>query len=204
MIHLSPHFDIKKRTIIQTSITVFAIISALVHIFSPSIKIDSITLSLIILAVIPWLASLFKSLEFPGGLKLEYQDELDKVSEEVKAAGLVEDESKQELKDYDFLDYAESNPQLALAGLRMEIEKALKGLAISHGIENSRHSLSLLMNKLFNKGLISQKERSALADMMVTLNRAVHGEEVDSRATAWIIDIGPKVLHSLNKKIHDL
>ena len=35
---------------------------------------DAITLALLAIAIVPWLAPIFKSLEFPGGLKVEFQE----------------------------------------------------------------------------------------------------------------------------------
>jgi hypothetical protein len=61
---------------------------ALVHITWPSLSIDSITLTLIVLASLPWLAPLFKSIEAPGGWKVEFQElkrEVEAKSQEVTA-----------------------------------------------------------------------------------------------------------------------
>jgi len=52
---------------IQIMITVFALAFAVAHIVYPGLTIDGITLALLIIAVLPWLAPLFRSLEFPGG-----------------------------------------------------------------------------------------------------------------------------------------
>ena len=185
---------------IQILITVGALVIAIIHIIWPNLKIDAITLTLIVVAVIPWLAPLFKSLELPGGLKFEFQ-ELEKVGKEAKAAGLIDEKPKKDATEYAFIDFAESNPQLALAGLRMELEKSLKSLAKYKGIELKGHGISFLMHALYKKQVISRQEMAALADMVGTLNRAVHGEELDHRATQWVIDIGPQILSSINKKI---
>lgn len=189
---------------IQISTTVVSILIIVVHIIWPSLKIDAINLTLIIVATIPWLAPLFKSLELPGGLKFEFQ-ELKRVEKEAKAAGLVTDEPVKAKQKYIFMELVGSNPQLALAGLRIELEKSLKTLAEQNkteGYVESRHSsISIIMRNLYEKQIISHQENTALSDMIATLNRAVHGEELDHRATQWAIDIGPQILDSINKKI---
>ncbi len=63
----------KLRTI-QIVITFCAIAVALLHALFPSIQIDAITVTLIGIAVIPWLGTLFKSVELPGGVKIEYHE----------------------------------------------------------------------------------------------------------------------------------
>lgn len=54
------------------------------HICWPNLKIDGITLGLLILVLIPWMAPLIKSIELPGIGKLELQD-IKKDIENVKA-----------------------------------------------------------------------------------------------------------------------
>ena len=51
-----------------------AIAVILVRIFRPNIKVDETTLVLLAVAVSPWLSSVIKGVEVPGGVKLEYRD----------------------------------------------------------------------------------------------------------------------------------
>jgi len=113
----------------QLIISLLAIIIILVHLIWPSLAIDGITLTLIVVAVIPWLAPLFKSLELPGGWKIEFKD-LAKAKVEADAAGLLASSTEVNVtKEYPFQIVAEDDPNLALAGLRIEIEKRLRELA---------------------------------------------------------------------------
>jgi hypothetical protein len=59
---------------IRKYITLGALTLILLHLIFPELAIDYITLTLIIVAIIPWLAPIFKSLEFPGGWKIEFQE----------------------------------------------------------------------------------------------------------------------------------
>lgn len=178
-----------------------AVAISVVHIIWPDLKIDAITLTLVILAIVPWMAPIFKSLEFPGGWKLEFQEELARVRQEAEVAGLIDSRSMKNNVEYGFMEIAESNPGLAMAGLRIEIEKSLKAIAKHEGIEFKRYGINFLIRGLYEKQIISNQEKAALADIIGTLNRAVHGEELDYHATLWVIDIGPQILSSLNKKI---
>ncbi len=185
----------------QILITVVAIVIAVIHVVYPGIEIDTVTLMLVILAIVPWITPLFKSLELPGGFKFEFQ-ELKKVEQEAKAAGLIDKTIVKDQKEYSFLDIAATNPELALAGLRIEIEKSLRALAKQKRITSEKHGgIMLLMRDLHQRQIISNRERAALADIVETLNRAVHGRELDYRTTQWVIDIGPQILNSLNERI---
>lgn len=55
-------------------ITVASLILVGVHLYWPNLKIDGITLGLLAFAVLPWLRSIIKSVELPGGLKVELQN----------------------------------------------------------------------------------------------------------------------------------
>jgi len=63
-----------KVRITQIFITSIALTILAIHLIWPDLKIDATTLILLIIAVVPWLAQTFKSLEFPGGWKIEFQE----------------------------------------------------------------------------------------------------------------------------------
>jgi hypothetical protein len=54
-------------------ISIVALGTALLHIATP-FKLDNIALTLLGIALIPWLASVLRRAELPGGLKLEFQE----------------------------------------------------------------------------------------------------------------------------------
>lgn len=185
---------------VQFGITASALVVAIVHLWKPNLNIDSITVVLIVVAIVPWLAPLFRSMELPGGFKFEFND-FERIKKEAKEVGLINDALVSKTPEYSFLEIAESNPQLALVGLRIELEKGLRTLAGIHNVNTERPKARFLMTDLYNRKLISEKERAVLADMMSTLNQAAHGHEADPRITNWIIEVGPKILDSINKKI---
>jgi hypothetical protein len=59
---------------LKYGITIAAIVIAFIHLIWPSLSIDAITITLLFIALVPWLSPLFKSLEFPGGWKIEFQE----------------------------------------------------------------------------------------------------------------------------------
>jgi hypothetical protein len=64
---------------LQYGITILALVIALLHLIFPNLKIDAITVTLLLIALVPWLSPLFKSLEFPGGWKIEFQEMKDQL-----------------------------------------------------------------------------------------------------------------------------
>jgi hypothetical protein len=65
--------------VLRAAISVFAIGFIVVHLVYPDISIDQITITLFIVAIVPWLSSIFKSLDLPGVGKMEYQQFKEKI-----------------------------------------------------------------------------------------------------------------------------
>lgn len=61
--------------------TLTAIAVAVGHAIWPTVTIDGITLGLIVLAILPWVAPIIKSIELPGVGKIELQEMKDQVEE---------------------------------------------------------------------------------------------------------------------------
>lgn len=190
-----------KKTI-KIIISILAIILILCHLIFPSIQIDLITIILFCLIIIPWVEPLFKSVELPGGVKLEFQD-LEKIEKEAKEVGLIEEQPADMFtsRDYDFINIANTNQALALVSLRIEIEKKLREIASKYNIEIKNFSISKIINLLSDKNILTVKESTVLRDIISTLNHASHGVEYDERTGNWIIEVGPEIIESLNSKI---
>lgn len=190
------------RRITQTLISLSAATLAVVHITCPEIKIDAITSLLFAISILPWLGSLFKSVEITGVGKVEYA-EMQRVKNEAEAAGLL-NKNKNPItnrKKYTFETIATSDPRVALAGLRIEIESLLNDIAVHHKLNTQGNSsIRNLINLLSKKQIISYKECSVIDDIIPILNRASHGAEIDSNTLDLVLDIGIKILHSLEEK----
>ena len=101
-----------KELTIKTLITAGAIGVLVLHAIRPDLRIDLVSLGLLIAAILPWLSSVIKSAEFPGGWKVEFQEVKqagDKVTRGTAQAILVAQ------SDYNVI--AERDPNLALVSL---------------------------------------------------------------------------------------
>jgi hypothetical protein len=184
---------------IQLAVTFGALAVALIHVWFPSLAIDAIALSLVALAILPWLGPLFRSVELPGGFKVEFQDRLDRAKERADKAGLLAEPGAQG-QQYTFQLVADQDPNLALAGLRIELERQLKALAEAAGVGTRMQGARRLVSELAKQGVLTDEEQDVLADLIELLNDAVHGADVGSRASRWAMDVGPRLLASLQGK----
>lgn len=198
---------LKRKT--QIFITISAILVGLTHLIFPDLKIDAIFITLIVVAIIPWLEPLLKSVELPGGLKVEFQD-LKKIEDDAKKAGLIKPENEGGVKEisantnsetYSFIEIAEKNQELALVAFRIEVEKRLRNLADKYSLESNKFSISRLIDELNSKKIITNAETKSLKDIIHTLNYAAHGMDYDIRNANWVIENGPKILESLDEKL---
>ena len=177
------------RSTISWSITIIAIIVAVVHLLWPAIAIDAVTLTLLAIAMIPWVAPLFKAVELPGGLKIEFSD-LEKTRQKARSAGLLARRTTGEFTEID-------DPNLALAALRIALERQLRKIATKNGISGEGRSVVFLLQNLCRRDLLTQEQSSLLSDLLPFLNTAVHGAEVDPRASQWAAEVGPRLVAGL-------
>ncbi|HID30653.1 MAG TPA: hypothetical protein EYP19_11695 [Desulfobacterales bacterium] len=126
---------------------------------------------------------------------------MQKAKEKADEAGVLAPSSTVAVApEYSFQVIAEDDPNLALAGLRIEIEKRLLQLAESREIRVQKASVGRLMRLLVEQGVLTQEEYGVLADMIGLLNSAVHGASVDRRAVDWAMEVGPRLLRSLDER----
>jgi len=143
-------------------------------------------------------------LEFPGGWKIEFRD-LQQARDKAIQAGLLPPlDTTRKAEEYSFELVAERDPNLALAGLRIELEKRLRQLAMSRNLKIQKAaSTGNLLNILGHADVLNPDERSVLADMVGLLNSAVHGATVDPRAASWAIEVGSPLLKTLDDRISE-
>ncbi len=204
---ISPIWSYCREKGAQILVTVIFLILAVEHAFWGYLRMDAITIILIVIALIPWLREIIQSIEFPGGMKVELR-KLQEVTREAEKAGLIESGgllgktvTNAKVPKYSFQLVANEDPKLALAGLRIEIEKRLNDIAEKHQLNIPMRGIKQILVVLANNKLLSIEERSVLDDLIGLLNSAVHAKDVDVNAALWALDVGPRILRSLDKKI---
>jgi hypothetical protein len=187
-----------KQTVGKGVISVAALGLIVTHLVRPELTVDAVTLGLFGILVLPWLSFLFKSIELPGGIKVEYRD-LQEAGEKIigtPAAPAVNLSPPRPA----YMEIADRDPNLALAGLRIEIETRLRALADRYGVPNQR-SLQRLVEELRNRGALNDSAVSGLQELIRAGNQAAHGAEVEPRAAQWALDYGPQILASLDARL---
>lgn len=130
---------------------------------------------------------------------MEYRD-LERIGERARESGLLDETAEEPDSTYSFQTVASTDPNLALAGLRIELERSLVRLAESRQLPLRRVGLTGLLAQLNQRELIGGKERALLLDLAGLLNGAVHGAEVDAGASEWALDTGPRILDALQRR----
>jgi hypothetical protein len=187
------------RHLTHILITAAAFGVVLVHLLWPKLNLDAVSVTFLVIAVLPWLGTVFKKLELPGGLKIEYAD-LRKAEKAAEEAGLLTASSATEVApEPAALAMAREDPNLALVSVRIEIERRLRDIALASGIEAERMGIGQLLRALEQRQAIGAGEASALRDMVGTLNDAAHGAQVDREAANWALERGPLLLAALDR-----
>ena len=183
----------------KIAVTLIALAMAAIRLWWPELKVDTTTLGLLAIALLPWLQSLIKSAELPGVLKIEFQ--------EVAAAGerIVKDSSPLRNEDIprpSYVAVAETDPTLALVGLRIEIERRIRLLAKRHELRETK-VLGRMLRELRLRNILTGDVVSGLSDLIHSGNLAAHGADVPGNVATWATDTGPVILGQLDEIIKD-
>jgi hypothetical protein len=190
----------KRQVAGKSVISAAALVLIVTHLIRPEWTVDAVTLGLFAILVLPWLSFLFKSIELPGGIKVEYRD-LQEAAEKIIStaspplANLLAPQAA-------YMEIADRDPNLALVGLRIEIETRLRALGDRYGVRSQR-SLQRLVDELRNRGALNDSAVSGLQELISAGNQAAHGAEVEPRAAQWALDYGPQILASLDARPQD-
>lgn len=185
-----------KLEIIQIIISITGIGAAIAHVARPELAVDSVTFGFLLISVIPWLAPLIKAAELPGGFKIEFQD-IQTAADKITFGSTPQPPSPNDQPEAAYLSIVDQDPNLALTGLRIEIEKRLREIAPVAELPKSR-PLSQLIRDLNAKSVLTLEQTSGLLELVNLGNQAAHGVEVSPSAASSAIQSGPQVLNVLD------
>ena len=94
-------------------------------------------------------------------------------------------------------ELAKSDPVIALAKIRIELEKVLSRLARATSIETKRFALGALVKKLSHHEIISLQVGQSLTEVIGICNRAIHGESISEESAGTIVELGIELLEDL-------
>jgi DNA-binding transcriptional ArsR family regulator len=203
----SANFTKKSQGAVRTKIAISTIcgLVAVAHVLLPQVKIDMVTLILLVVAMLPWLAAVIHSVELPGGFKIELKDvkaAIEKVTAVRLATDIGETAASVGGPDLNFLrEVAKADPNLALVGFRIEIERRLLKLAQHMNLPATGRSAKVLLRELVEHGGIDRHAAVGLADLIALGDQAAHGSEVSSNAAVWALDKGSLIVDLLDNLV---
>lgn len=170
-----------------------------------------VALGLAVLAILPWSIAILKQLDFldavelPGGVKLQFREKLIAATEKAADAGLLPEAAPEVVSRPTYEVIFDQDPVLALAGLRIEIEKRLRHLLKARGPspEGKSTSLARVVTMLRDHKLLTYDESAAIADLLPLLNSAMHSRNFSQEAATWAMGIGPKLIRALDAKLEN-
>jgi hypothetical protein len=177
-------------------ITIGALLFAVVHIVWPRLAIDAVTITLLVIAIAPWLLPFLTALEFPGGWKITFR-QIEKLEARAAEAGLLDPAPSRLEPRFEFERLIDTDPNLALAGLRIELEKRLVKLAEKHDIKVRGGGIRPLLDALRNQRVLTDAASIVLGTLATILNAAVHGATVTRYETEFAIGVGHRILKTL-------
>ena len=185
----------------QYLISIIALALIIVHLFFPELKIDNITLVLLILGFLPFFFPYLKSLELPGGFKITLKD-AKKIIAKITPGDIpnpnVQAEVAPIVSSLDYLrEIAATDPNLALVGFRIEIEKRVRKMAAENKLD-SKDSLKQTIKELEASSRIAPGTASGLLELVSLANHAAHGVKVSPDAINWVLDYAPAIFNSIN------
>ncbi|WP_429067692.1 hypothetical protein [Aeromonas veronii] len=180
---------------------------AFILLIDHSLKIVNLTvdttsiLLLIVMLLSPFVAAV-KKIKF-GEFEAEIDiDEIRKIkSETEKTLNETQETREEQAEIYSTSNtikaLAESDPVIALAKIRIELEKVLGQLARFNSITVRNLSLGIIVNKLTNQEIINHDIGKALREVIALCNRAIHGESLSEEGARAIVDVGINLLKEL-------
>lgn len=188
----------KRQVGAKAAATIVAVVILILRKLWPDL-LDATDLLILALALLPWLSSILKSVEFPGGGKIEFRDVQSAVSKVVVGSPVAV--AERAAGHYREISLS-MDSNLALVGLRIEIERRVRQLAKRHGFE-PQESLIRTIRGLQIRGVLEGSRMSGLQELVMFGNRAAHGAAVDQEAAAWARDYGPQVLAVLDELLDE-
>ena len=174
-----------------------------------SLKVDSTTLVLLgLFLLVPYLDVIrkIKIGDFEAEIESrEIQKVVSKAGTEL-GLGAVVDEDVNE-NEVSLRKLVQQDPQLALAKLRIELERSLNAIhRVGNRSDTSRRPMGVgrLVRELEEQDRLPQEIGGAIRDVLPLANRAVHGESVQTDDALQLVGLGVRLLRELHEVLADL
>jgi len=177
----------------------------LAHTFSYSaVKVDNTSIILLLVIFLSPFISAITKIKY-GDFEAEIDpNEVQKIKREVSAQAANSNEPAQNSEIEATIDsisaLVESDPILALAKLRIELEKALNRLfRMTHKEDKSKRLVSpmQLIHVLSSEEILPKDIARTTREVMSICNRAIHGEDIRKQDAESVVESGASLLIKL-------
>lgn len=167
-----------------------------------SLNVDSTSILLLLIILIsPFVSSITKIKygDFEAEIDSKEVERIKANLENVEEAQKSEGEHHPEVLDAtdSIYELAESDPVVALAKIRIELEKSLKRLARTTSVEVRRPILGFIVKSLSSHEIISRQMGKSLSEVISICNRAIHGETIADDDARTIIELGVALIEEI-------
>ena len=200
----------RNLKLVSIGISLLCIFLIIIHAIFPEAAIDTTTVALIIILIFPWLLPYIKTAKLPGGIEITTREvqQLEDVTRRSAIGTIpiaIREPSRivpppppsQPTRSMLF----KVDPNLALASLRIDIERKLREIALRRGVNVERLPLGQALNILHLREIIGSSEFESLRMIINVCNKAVHAEKVDPALALRVLDVGDLALQYLDSKI---
>ncbi len=174
--------------------------------WSEVFTVDFLSVVILFILSIPFVAHYLRKAKIFGA-EFEFKDEIREVyqlvQQSVEKAAEEEAAGKKIIFPFETFkltnvkELVDSDPVLALAALRIEIERKLRLLAYSLDVlTNKEWSLSRIINSIRHKELLSYEKVEALQKIVNMCNKAIHGAAISKEEAKEIIDLADELNRS--------
>jgi len=187
---------------------IIAFILLVIHSFNvKSINVDSTSILLLIIMLISPFILAIKKIKY-GDFEAEIDShEVQKIKDNVEKN--IDSRRDNEVRPEIYMAtdairvLAESDPAIALAKVRIELEKVLTRLARMTLIGTEKLQLGSIVQKLSNHEIITAQTGKSLGEVISICNRAIHGEYISEDDAKTIVELGIELLENLYWDIQD-
>jgi len=187
------------------------IILIFLHGFSPDqFIIDNFIILIYFISSIPFTAQFLKEINILGA-NFKFQEEIRKIEKLINVSGTAKVRTEviasSAVVKSKALDNArkllDSDPVLALAALRIEIEKSLKTIAKKLDLPSQeKQSITAIIINLKSKEIFSHEQVLILRKIIQMCNKAIHGAVISKGEAKEIISLTEKFYRTLEKGIY--
>ena len=200
----------RRLIYLSTVVSVICISLIILHAIFPKAPVDTTTVALLVILIFPWLLPYVKTIKLPGGTEIDFKDDVQKLESLSQKSSGIPSKPMRVLTSRltpspsspSRLELLQTDPNLALASLRIEVETKLREIAAKKklSVTDERTPLRQVLYALHSQKTIRSPEFDMLNIIIDACNRAVHAEKIDTATASEIVSIGESAILYLDSK----